>query len=54
MAAHQALYGSQFPGGSTGGLFRSPGTWMPPPAQGVLGGAEGLPGLEEDEKGREQ
>ena len=45
---------ASFPGGPTGGLFRSPGPGCPPPAQGVLGGAEGLPGLEEDEKGREQ
>lgn len=45
MAAHQALYGSQFPGWAYRRFIQIPrGPACPPPAQGVLGGAEGAAG----------
>ena len=55
MAAHQALYGSQFPGWAYRRFIQIPRD-PDAPLQPKESWAEqrGLPGLEEDEKGREQ
>ena len=55
MAAHQALYGSQFPGWAYRWFIQIPRD-PDAPLQPKESWAEqrGLPGLEEDEKGREQ